>query len=132
MQKGFIKGRSMLSNVVTIDQEAMKVSLRCKHGAIVLFDFKAAFPSVERNFLIDSIRWLGMPEEEVNFIISLYDRTMASIRMSGGEGKVFELGRGIRQGCPLSPILFSVIADVLLRKLDRILGGMGHCQGLRR
>ena len=48
MQKGFIKGRSMLSNVVVIDQTAMQISMRCKEGAIILFDFKAAFPSVER------------------------------------------------------------------------------------
>ena len=36
-QKGFLRGRSMLSNVLTIDHEAMRVSLQCEAGAIVLF-----------------------------------------------------------------------------------------------
>jgi hypothetical protein len=83
MQKGFIKGRSMLSNIVTIDQKAMTISLECKQGAVILFDFKAAFPSVERGFMMETIRWLGMPEAESNFIEALYNRTMATIRMGG-------------------------------------------------
>ena len=48
-QKGFIRGRSMLSNVLKIDHEAMRVSLQCGAGIIILFDFRAAFPSVEGN-----------------------------------------------------------------------------------
>ena len=125
MQKGFIKGRSMLSNVVTIDQAAMKISLRSKSGAIVLFDFRAAFPSVERCFVTDTLRWLGMPDTELNFVEALYNKTDACIRINGEEGDRFEMSRGIRQGCPLSPILFSVVVDILLRKLDRVLSGEG-------
>ena len=39
MQKGFLQGRSMISNVVDIDFEAMRISLNYAHSAIVLFDF---------------------------------------------------------------------------------------------
>ena len=125
MQKGFIKGRSMLSNIVVIDQKAMRISLRCKQGAIILFDFKAAFPSVERGFMMETIRWLGMPEAETNLIEALYNNTTAMIRLGGHEGNRFDMSRGIRQGCPLSPIIFAVIVDMLLRKLDRTLGEEG-------
>jgi exonuclease III len=45
-QQGFLQGRSMLSNVVDVDFEAMTVSLQHAHGAVILFDFKAAFPSI--------------------------------------------------------------------------------------
>ena len=45
-QRGFLPGRSLLSNVVDVDCEAMTVSLKYAGGAIVLFDFKAAFPSI--------------------------------------------------------------------------------------
>ena len=58
MQKGFLRGRSMLSNVVKIDQEAMKISLQHEHGALVLFDFRAAFPSVEREFMMETLKWI--------------------------------------------------------------------------
>jgi hypothetical protein len=125
MQKGFLKGRSMLSNVVTIDHEAMRVSLQCDSGAIVLFDFKAAFPSIDRDFMIHSLEWLGMPEKQLNFIRAMYHRTLGRIRTSGGVGQPFEMTRGIRQGCPLSPLIFAVVVDILLRKISGCLGSKG-------
>eukprot|EP00972_Heterocapsa_arctica_P105542 15549278-Heterocapsa_arctica.AAC.1 len=73
-QKGFLRGRSMLSNVLTIDNEAMRVSLQCEAGAVVLFDFKAAFPSIEREFMLRTLRWLGVPERQVRFLESMYHR----------------------------------------------------------
>ena len=50
-QRGFLSGRSILQNVVDIDDAAMTVSLRHAAGAIVLFDFRAAFPTLSTEFL---------------------------------------------------------------------------------
>ena len=116
-QKGFLRGRSMLSNVVAVDHEAMRVSLQCEHGAIILFDFRAAFPSIEREFMIRSLQWLGMPNRQIRFVEMMYHRTVARIRAAGGESDSFEMTRGIRQGCPLSPLIFAVVVDILLRRL---------------
>ena len=102
IQKGFLKGRSMLSNVIAVDHEAMRVSLQCEAGAIILFDFRAAFPSIEREFLMKSLRWIGMPARQVQFIETIYDRTVVKIKAAGGEGDWFAMTRGIRQGCQLS------------------------------
>jgi hypothetical protein len=49
MQRGFIAGRSMINNVVDIDFAAQKVSIQSKRGAILLLDFKAAFPSMSHD-----------------------------------------------------------------------------------
>ena len=51
MQQGFLKGRSMLKNMVDIDYEAMTISLRRPQGALILFDFQAAFPSLAHDEL---------------------------------------------------------------------------------
>jgi hypothetical protein len=116
-QKGFIRGRSMLSNVLTIDSEAMKVSLKEQYGGMILFDFKAAFPSIECKFMFDSLKWLGMPARQLRFIEMIYDRTVVRIKLAGAEGEPFAMNRGIRQGCPMSPLIFAVVVDILLRKL---------------
>ena len=124
-QKGFLRNRSMLSNVLTVDHEAMKISLEQETGAIVLFDFKAAFPSLERSFMLRTLRWLGMPERQLNLIKIMYDRTRVRIRSTGDEGEGFEMTRGIRQGCPLSPLIFAVVVDILLRRISRTLEEKG-------
>jgi hypothetical protein len=127
-QKGFLKGRSMLSNVVKVDHEAMRISLTHEYGGVVLFDFRAAFPSIERVFLFRSLRWRGRPEKQLQFIRMIYQRTVVRIRAAGSEGGSFEMTRGIRQGCPLSPLLFAVVVDILLRRLDKVLDGRGICR----
>ncbi len=124
-QKGFLRNRSMLSNVLTVDHEAMTISLEQDTGAIVLFDFRAAFPSLERSFMTRTLRWLGMPVRQLNLIVAMYDRTRVKIRAAGEEGEGFEMTRGIRQGCPLSPLIFAVVVDILLRRISKVLGHKG-------
>ena len=58
-QQGFLKGRSLLKNVVDIEYEAMKVSLQGPDGAMVLFDFRAAFPTVSQTYLHQVLERLG-------------------------------------------------------------------------
>eukprot|EP00959_Pyramimonas_sp_CCMP1952_P131244 2743955-Pyramimonas_sp.AAC.1 len=49
-QRGFIGGRSMLANVIDIDLEMQRTALEQDDGFAVMFDFKAAFPSVDHSF----------------------------------------------------------------------------------
>ena len=106
----------MLSNVIAVDYESMKVSSTSKHGALLLFDFKAAFPSVV-------LKLVGMPKGAINFVRALYCRNKCIIACNGGLFNGFELTAGIRQGCPLSPLLFVVSLNILLRRLRRIAPG---------
>ena len=79
LQQGFLRERSMLSNVIDVDFEAMKVSLKYEHGALVLFDFRAAFPSVAQEFLLSVLRWIGMPRAGLRFVQSLYSQNKCII-----------------------------------------------------
>ena len=56
MQWGFLPGRSLLSNVVDIDEGMTTAALCQEEGAALLFDFKAAFPSVLHSFLMEVLR----------------------------------------------------------------------------
>jgi hypothetical protein len=123
VQRGFLRGRSLLANVVDVDFEAMTVSLTSERGALILFDFKAAFPSESHAYLLEVLSHIGVPTHCLNFVKALYDSNRCRISCKGGSYGGFDISAGIRQGCPLSPLLFAVTVDILLRRYSKVIEG---------
>ena len=61
-QQGFLRGRSILKNVLDIDEELRHSALDGEAAACILFDFKAAFPSVAHEFIMEVLRGRGGPD----------------------------------------------------------------------
>jgi len=118
MQRGFLKGRAIMRNAIDIDLESMIASLREDRAALILFDFEAAFPSISQEFLFESLLLLGMPQSFINVVRCLYFKNACLIKLKGQVFEGFEMTSGVRQGCPLSPLLFVLVTDVLLRRLQ--------------
>ena len=91
---------------------------------MVLFDFKAAFPSVAHSFIWEVLEGMGLPPVWIRMVKHFYQDN----RQFVGEGNnlSFLAEVGIRQGCPLSPLIFAVAADLLLRRLSSILQNKGE------
>ena len=104
----------MLSNVIAMDYEATTVSLIRSKGAIVLFDFRAAFPIISHAYL--SKAWARLA---LYLVEGIYDRNRCVVSCVGAHFDGFPMKAGIRQGCPLSPLPFAVVVDMLLRQLSR-------------
>ena len=118
-QRGFIKGRSMLSNVLDVDEDMMCAAMACDQSCAIFFDFRAAFPSVAHEFILGVLRARGWPSWMLNFMQRVYSRNYCFLSTGGMLGAGFTIESGVRQGCPLSPLIFSIISDVLLRRLRR-------------
>ena len=56
---------------------------------------------------------MGTEGTYLNIVKATYDKPTANIIFNGGKLKAFPLGSGIRQGCPLSPLLFNIDLEVL-------------------
>jgi hypothetical protein len=117
MQRGFVKGRQMLMNIIDVDTAAQTVPVKSKSGVIILFDFKAAFPSMDHSFIWHTLRIAGIPSDFVSAIQMLYKNNQHRLRMDGELYNGPTVSSGVRQGCPLSGLLFSICVDVLLLRL---------------
>ena len=111
----------MLANIVDIEHEAQRTCLLSERGAIILLDFKAAFPSISHNYLLSVLAALGIPPGIANMVRNLDDGHRCNVSFGGQLHKGFDISAGIRQGCPLSPLLFVLLIDLVLRRIQRLL-----------
>ena len=113
MQREILTGRSVIANVLVVERAALLGHFCHPRPSLVSFDFKAAFPSVSQVFLIESLEYLGVPREVMTAFRRLYVRNAQRVVLRGGRrAPPFLATVGIRQGCPLSPLLFAVVVDV--------------------
>ena len=83
-------------------------------SCVVALDFSKAFDSVDRNYLYNLLKVIGTPANIVKCIEAIYDKTTAVVEVNHHMTKSVEIKRGVRQGCPLSALLFILAIEPLL------------------
>ena len=91
IQRGFLPGRSMLANVVDIEEAMATTACSQAEGGALFFDFAAAFPSLEHETMFRIFRRLGWPPWLLNFISALYTCNRCSMVLGGARHAGFEL-----------------------------------------
>ena len=76
-------------------------------------DAEKAVDKIQHRFLIKCLQKVGIEGTYFNIIKAIYDKPTANIILNGENVKVFPLRSGTRQGCPLSPLLFNIVLEVL-------------------
>ena len=80
---------------------------------IISIDAEKAFDKTQHPFMIKSLQKVGIEGTFLNIIKAIYDKPTANIILNGEKLKTFPLRSGTRQGCPLSPLLFNIVLEVL-------------------
>ena len=80
---------------------------------IISIDEEKAFNKIQHPFMIKTLQKAGIEGSYLNIIKAIYDKPTANIVLNGEKLKPFPRRSGKRQGCPLSPLLFNIVMEVL-------------------
>jgi len=117
-------------NVSDIDYALRIAALGSLKPLLALFDFEAAFPSISLCFMWEISRRIGVPHHTIQAFKSFYSNNSQHVRFRSALSAGLESISGVRQGGPLSPLLFAVVMDILLRHLATTFPGQNF-EGFR-
>ena len=124
-QAGFVKGKGTREQILNIRQLIEKCREFNIPMVICFLDYQKAFDCVNWKILWGVLREMGVPEHLIALIRNLYNNNMAKVRIENQHSLPFKTGRGVRQGCILSPDLFNIYGEYIMRKaLDEWSGGI--------
>ena len=113
-QVGFIPGMQGFFNIYKLINVIHHIKkFKDKNHMNISIDVKKAFDKIQHRFLIRTLQKAGIEGTNLNIIKAIYDKPTASIILNGEKLKAFPLKSGTRQWCPLSPLLFSIVLEIL-------------------
>ena len=80
---------------------------------IISIDAEKAFDKIQHPFMIKTLQTMGIEGTYLNIVKAIYDKPTENIILNGEKLKAFPLRSGIRQGCPLSPLLLNIVLEFL-------------------
>ena len=87
--------------------------LKDKNHMIISIDADKAFDKIQHPFIIKALQKMDTEGTYLNIVKAIYDKTTANITLNGEKLKTFPLRSGTRLGCPLSPLLFNIVLEIL-------------------
>ena len=121
-QKGFLEGDGIAQHVWTLRAIIDEAKSNLKPINMVFVDVKKAFHSVSHETMLLALKRLGIPFPIVNYVKELYSRSVTIFQYNGACSETIKVGRGIKQGDPLSPLIFNAVIGWAISALDPILG----------
>ena len=112
IQAGFRKGRGtgyQIGNICWIIEKAREFPKN-----VCFIDYGKAFDCVDHNKLWTILKEMGIPDHLTCLLRNLYAGQEATVRTRHGKRDWFQIGKGVHQGCILSPCLFNLYAEYIM------------------
>ena len=124
-QCGFRSGRGCVDQVFVMKQMSEKFVDKNKSLYIAYMDLEKAHNRVDREAMWRVLGMYGINGQLLKAVQSLYEKSEACVRVCREEGEWFEVGVGLRQGCVMSPWLFNLFMDAVMKEVQEKAGDVG-------
>ena len=124
-QSGFRKGRSCADQIFVLRQVCEKMKEKKRKVWVAFMDLEKAYDRVDREAMWQVMRIYGIGGKVLRGIMSFYDEARACVRVGNKVSESFEVKMGLRQGCVMSPWLFNMYMDGVVREVYSRVDGMG-------
>jgi hypothetical protein len=114
VQTAFLQGRSIGENIWFLQLLPHALAAEGRAGVLAICDFQKAYDTVDRGFLLDVMRRLGAGEVLLKWVKMLLAGTKARALVMGQLSRLTTFDAGVRQGCPLAPLLYLFVGQALL------------------
>lgn len=120
-QASFLKGRSITKNILLAQEIIRDINKRNKlHNVVVKLDMAKAYDRVSWKYLVCVLRKPGFSERIIDMVVRIISNNWYTILMNEQSFCFFQSSRELKQGDPLSPTLFIIVAKVLSRALNNL------------
>ena len=126
VQAGFRKGRETRDQIASLHWIIKKAREFQKYIYFCFMDYAKAFDCVDHKKLWEILKEMGTPDHLTCLLRNLYAGQEATVRTGHGTTDWLQIGKGVRQGCILSPYLFNLYAEYIMRNagLDEAQAGI--------
>ena len=118
-QAGFRPGRSCTDQIFVLRIILEEYMEKQKALHMNFIDFKKAFDSLHRDSLWQIMKLYGIPAKIITITESLYKNNRCTVRTEEGLSDWFQVETGVKQGCIMSPLLFGIAVDFIMRKCTK-------------
>jgi len=129
-QSAFVEGRQILDGALIANEAVQWLKKKKREGVILKLDFQKAYDTIDWRSLEMVQRVMGFGSRWRNWIKQCVSSATISLLINGVPTKPFKMGRGLRQGDPLSPFLFLLMAEVLNKMFSNAVES-GQLRGLK-
>ena len=118
-QTAFMPDRNILEGVVVLHETLHEIHTKKLDGVVFKVDFEKAYDKVKWPFLQQALRMKGFDEAWRRQVESFTQKESVGIKVNDDIGHYFQTHKGMRQGDPMSPILFNIVVDMLAILIGR-------------
>ena len=116
-QQGFVKGRNISNIIRGLDDVIEYQRNNDLNNLLFVIDFKQAFDRINTEYICQVFHKFGFGEYFISWLKTLFSNRQSCVKNGGHISDLFQVQTGVKQGCPIAPLLFILAAEILAQNI---------------